>query len=128
MCLEGGLVEFTADVCLRTQRATSLGAISGEDARNLPIKSRALVIAEELSVGVLGRSLQRDIGVPRPDALQIRLAPRCLRHRTSLRSRRRLAGRGTLALDTAHRKRDDRNSRGYTHRREESLFHLTVGE
>src|ERR1041385_134397 len=76
------LSEFSIDVAFGPASASLLSAVAFDDVGNLPIEIAAFGVGKKFLVGVLGGSLERDVDVPRPDALQIRLAPR--------RSQRRL--------------------------------------
>ena len=84
-----------ADVLFRAARPAVLVGFAADDIRDLLIQFRAFLVRQKFPVLVTSRPLQRLIGVSRPDALEIRLAPG--RQRTG--ARRRLGSkRGSSAL------------------------------
>src|SRR5437868_754484 len=104
-----------ADILLGAARAATFGVVAGEDARDLLIELRELLVGEELPVRVLCRPLERGVGVSLPDALKIRLAPRCLGRGTHFcRWCRRLRGR-RLSCHRLYRERNHRKRGRKTH-------------
>ena len=82
------LGELTIDVALGPSCAALFSAVALDDVGNLPIEIAAFGIRKELLVGVLGGTLERNVHVPRPDALKIRLVPERLQCRSAVRDRR----------------------------------------
>jgi hypothetical protein len=68
-------VVAAADVLLRAARPTVLVSFATDDVRDLLVEFRPFVVRQKRPVLVLRWPLQRLVGVPRPDPLQIRLAP-----------------------------------------------------
>src|SRR5262245_4528245 len=75
MCGEHRRVVRAADILLRPADATVIGGFPTDGVSAQLVEFSALLVGEELAVGVLGWALQRDLAVARPDTLQIRLAP-----------------------------------------------------
>src|SRR6185503_4266486 len=98
------LSELAVDVALGPSCAALLTAVTLDDVGNLPIEIVAFGVGKELLVGILGGTLERDVNIPGPDALKIRLAPRGLQIR--------FAGRGE------RQSRHDDRQRRYRRRRQ----------
>ena len=101
------VVVGAGDVALTALLAAVVAAAQGGA---LPVECGALGIGEEFLVGIFGRALERRIGLDRPDALQIGLAPGCLQRRGSRRlcrgprdGHRDDADRGHRESDRDHR-------------------------
>src|SRR5262245_33235755 len=82
------LRELTVDVPLGPSCAALFSAVPLDDVRNLLIEISAFGVGKELLVGVLGWTLERDVHLPRPDALKIGLAPGSFQCRLASRDRR----------------------------------------
>src|SRR5262245_5616586 len=76
MCGEHRRVVRAADILLRSAVATVSGSFPTDGVSALLVEFSSLLVGKELPVCVLGRALQRDLAVARPDTLQVRFTPR----------------------------------------------------
>ena len=91
-CEEEGVI-CAADVRFASLRRAEIKPLLG---RALLVELGDFRVGEKLPPGILVGSLQRYLVLVGPDALQVRVAPRCLGNRRAVgsRRRRRRSGRG----------------------------------
>ena len=109
---EDRLVIRSTDVLFGPALPPLFIGFSTDDFRPLPVERGAFFLGEKLLVGIFRRTLQRHLGFPRPDALQIRFTPRGLRRG----SRGRRGIRRTLLPGNGHERKLSEQDRQDDHR------------
>src|SRR5437867_5249812 len=80
VCCEDRRVIGAADILLGSATAAALVSLSTNGGRSLLIEFGSFLVGKEFPIGVPSWPLQRYLAVARPDALQVRFAPRRAGH------------------------------------------------